>query len=75
MKVKFNNSNCFIKKILAITVSAVIVLNILPFFTEFKALASEENFYDNSLGNYYEEKGVLIAKPYEILRFEDGITR
>lgn len=65
MKVKFNNSNCFIKKILAITVSAVIVLNILPFFTEFKALASEENFYDNSLGNYYEEKGVLIAKPYE----------
>jgi len=65
MKIKFNDSNGIIKKILAITVSLVMVFNILPFFAEFNASALGEVFYDSSLGNYYEENGVLTALPNE----------
>ena len=65
MKIKFNDSNGIIKKILAITVSLVMVFNILPFFAEFNASALGEAFYDSSLGKYYEENGVLTAIPNE----------
>ena len=63
----------YLNKLLANVICLAMLLNIAPLFGFLKVGA--EVFYDNSLGNYYENKGILIAEPYENAAFRGWYSK